>query len=138
MVAPDYVKAEEAFLIAAAGNGRTFDGTACVYLGQYYEEGREGVAADMEKAVTYYVMALSDKNVHGTMPGIPQAALVLGRCYENGQGVEADTAAAIQYYTLARDFAQENLALVNAAGNAESMIALQQEAIAALARLEAE
>ncbi|MGN1019724.1 MAG: tetratricopeptide repeat protein [Aristaeellaceae bacterium] len=137
-VAPDCVKAEEAFLIAAAGNGRTFDGTACVYLGQYYEEGREGVAADMEKAVTYYAMALSDRNVHGTMLGIPQAALVLGRCYENGQGVEADAAAAIQYYTLARDFAQENLDLVNAAGNNEAMIALRQEAADALARLGAE
>ena len=134
-VPADYPTAEQYFLIAAAGNGRTFDGTACVYLGQYYEEGREGVDQDMEKAVTYYTMALSDKNVHGTMLGIPKAALVLGRCYENGTGVEADTETAIQYYTLARDYAQENLDLVNAAGNDESMVALQQEAVEALERL---
>ena len=134
-VAPDYAKAEEYFLIAAAGNGRTFDGTACVYLGQYYEEGREGVEQDMEKAVTYYEMALSDKNVHGTMLGIPKAALVLGRCYENGTGVEANAETAVQYYTLARDYAQENLDLVDAAGNDEDMAALQEEAVEALVRL---
>lgn len=134
-VAPDYAVAEEYFLIAAAGNGRTFDGTACVYLGQYYEEGREGVEQDMEKAVTYYTMALSDSNVHGTMLGIPKAALVLGRCYENGTGVEADAQTAVQYYTLARDYAQENLDLVEAAGNDENMVLLQQEAVEALARL---
>jgi len=134
-IAPDYGKAEEAFLIAAAGNGRTFDGTACVYLGQYYEEGREGVTPDMTKAVTYYELALSDKNVHGTMLGIPKAALVLGRCYENGEGVEANAETAVCYYTLGRDYAQENLDLVNAAGNDEAMAALQQEAIEALTRL---
>ena len=136
VIAPDYLKAEECFLIAAAGNGRTFDGTACVYLGQYYEEGRDGIAQDMEKAVTYYTMALSDKNVHGTMLGIPQAALTLGRCYEHGTGVQADVQTAIAYYRMARDFAQENLDLVNAAGNDENMAALRQEAVDALSRLE--
>lgn len=119
-------------MIAAAGNGRTFDGTACVKLGIYYEEGREGVTQDMEKAVRFYTQALSDKNVHGTMLGIPQACLTLGRCYEEGKGVEANTETAIQYYAMARDYAQENLDLNNAAGNDEGTAALQTEAVDAL------
>lgn len=135
-VEPDYVRAEEYYLIAAAGNGRTFDGTACYHLGVYYEEGREGIEQDYAKAVEYYTMAISDKNVHATMLGIPQTYLALGRLYENGLGVEADLETALGYYQQAKDAAQENLELVNAAGN-EAAQAVFDDASEALERLSA-
>ena len=37
---PNHTLAEEYYLIAVAGNGRTFDGTAAYKLGTYYEYGR--------------------------------------------------------------------------------------------------
>lgn len=132
---PDYVKAEEGYLIASEGNGRTFDGTACYKLGTYYEEGREGVAQDYVKAAEYYQRAVSDENVHATMLGIPQTYFSLGRFYEEGLGVEADPETAVNYYTLARDTAQENLELVNAEGNNESMEKTYDDAVEALERL---
>lgn len=132
--APDYVKAEEGYIIASEGNGRTFDGTACYKLGTYYEEGREGVAQDYEKAVEYYLKAISDANVHATMLGIPQTYLSLGRLYENGLGVDADLETAVSYYTMALEAAQENLELVNAAGN-EAAQSVYDEATASLERL---
>lgn len=133
-VPPDYVKAEEAYIAASKGNGRTFDGTACYKLGVYYEEGREGVAQDYEKAAEYYLKAVSDPNVHATMLGIPQTYLSLGRFYENGLGVEKNIETAVSYYTKARDAAQENIDLVNAAGN-EAAKEVLAEANAALKRL---
>ena len=133
-VAPDYVKAEEGYLIAAAGNGRTFDGTACYKLACYYEEGREGIAQDYAKAVEFYQKAISDKNVHATMLGIPQTYLALGRFYEEGLGVEQSLETALEFYQKALDAADENLALENAAGNAAAQ-AVHDAAAEALARL---
>ena len=132
--APDYVKAEADYLIAAAGNDRTFDGTACYKLATYYEEGREGVDQDYDKAAEYYLKAISDENVHATMLGIPQTYLALGRLYENGQGVEADKATAVSYYQKAQEAAQENLDLKNAAGN-EAAQSVYDDATEALDRL---
>lgn len=131
--APDYAKAEEGYIIASEGNGRTFDGTACYKLGTYYEEGRDGVAQDFTKAAEYYQLAVSDPNVHATMLGIPQTYLALGRFYENGLGVEKDPEIAISYYTKALEAAKENLELVNAAGN-EAAQSVYDEASAALER----
>ena len=132
---PDYMKAEEGYIIASEGNGRTFDGTACYKLGTYYEEGREGVAQDYEKAAEYYQKAVSDPNVHATMLGIPQTYLALGRFYENGLGVEKDLDMAVSYYKTALEAAQENLELVNAAGN-EAAQSVYDEAAADLERLD--
>lgn len=123
--APDYKKAEEGYLIASEGNGRTFDGTACYKLGTYYEEGRDGIKQDDAKAVTYYLKAVSDPNTHATMLGIPQTYLALGRFSEKS---------AVSYYTQALEAAQENLELVNAAGN-EAAQEVYGEAAAALGRL---
>lgn len=131
---PDYVKAEEGYIIASEGNGRTFDGTACYKLGTYYEEGRDGVAQDYEKAAEYYQKAVSDENVHATMLGIPQTYLALGNFYENGYGVDKDIETAVSYYKMALEAAQENLDLVNAAGN-EAAQSVYDEAAAALERL---
>ena len=131
---PDYVKAEECYIAASEGNGRTFDGTACYKLGVYYEEGREGIEQDYEKAAQFYLKAVSDPNTHATMLGIPQTYLALGRFYENGLGVEKDLEAAVSYYTKARDAAQENMELVNAAGN-EAAKSVYADASAALERL---
>ena len=133
-VAPDYVKAEEGYLIAAAGNGRTFDGTACYKLACYYDEGREGIEQNAEKAVEYYLKAVSDPNTHATMLGIPQTYLALGRHYEAGSGVEKDIETAFAYYEKALAAADENIALVNAAGN-EAAYAVHDEATAAIERL---
>ena len=132
-IAPDYVKAEEGYLIAAAGNGRTFDGTACYKLACYYEEGREGIEQDYAKAAEYYLKAISDKNVHNTMLGIPQTYLALGRFYEEGLGVEQNTETAVEYYNKALEAADENLALNNAAGNAAAQ-AVHDAAAEALLR----
>lgn len=132
--APDHVKAEEGYLIASKGNGRTFDGTACYKLGTYYETGRSGVNADLVKAKEYYEKAVSDANVHATMLGIPQTYLALGRFYENGLGTKADQKKAVSYYEKAKEAAQENLELVNAAGNAEAQ-SVYEEASGALNRL---
>lgn len=129
------MKAEEGYIIASEGNGRTFDGTACYKLGTYYEEGREGVAQDYEKAAEYYQKAVSDPNVHATMLGIPQTYLALGRFYENGLGVEKDLDMAVSYYKTALEAAQENLELVNAAGN-EAAQSVYDEAAADLERLD--
>ena len=143
-VEPCYLKAAECFEIAKAGNGRTFDGTACVYLGEYYTEGRtcehaDGtvhvIEADMEKAVENYEKAVSDKNVHSTMLGIPKAYLVLGQCYENGEGVEADFGIAIDYYKKASAAAQDNLDLVNTGSSDEEMEEIKAAADEALERL---
>lgn len=132
--APDYVKAEEGYLIASQGNGRTFDGTACYKLGVYYEEGREGVAQDYAKAAEYYLKAVSDPNVHATMLGIPQTYLALGRLYEEGLGVVQDLEESVSYYSLAREAAQENLDLENAAGR-EAAQSVWDEASAGLERI---
>ena len=132
--APNYAKAEACYILASQGNGRTFDGTACYKLGVYYEEGREGVTQDDAKAVEYYQKAISDKNVHATMLGIPQTYLALGRFYESGRGVEQNTETAIEYYTKALEAADENLALENAAGN-QAAQTVHDEAAAALERL---
>lgn len=134
-VEPDYVKAEEGYLKAAEGNGRTFDGTACYKLGTYYEEGREGVEQDYAKAAEFYMKAVSDENVHATMLGIPQTYLSLGRFYEEGLGVEADAEIASDYYTKAKDAAQENLDLENTGSKSEEMKQVLEEAEAALAGL---
>ena len=134
---PDYVKAEEGYLVASEGNGRTFDGTACYKLGTYYEEGRDGIEQNDEKALEFYLKAVSDENVHGTMLGIPQTYLALGRFYENGIGVEANEKTAYEYYTKALEAADENLALENAAGNQVAQEVYDQ-AQEALNRLEAE
>ena len=135
-IAPDYVKAEEGYLIAAAGNGRTFDGTACYKLACYYEEGREGITQDYAKAAEYYLKAISDKNVHNTMLGIPQTYLALGRLYEEGLGVEQNTGTSVEYYAKALEAADENLALNNAAGNAAAQVVhdAAQEALERLSR----
>ena len=135
-VAPDYVKAEEGYLIAAAGNGRTFDGTACYKLACYYDEGREGITQDAAKAVEYYLKAVSDPNTHATMLGIPQTYLALGKHYEAGDGVDKDIEAAYAWYVKALDAAEENIALVNAAGN-EAAYAVKEAAEEAIARLSA-
>ena len=133
-VAPDYVKAEEGYLIAAAGNGRTFDGTACYKLACYYDEGRESIEQNAEKAVEYYLKAVSDPNTHATMLGIPQTYLALGKHYEAGAGVEKDIETAYAYYQKALEAADENIALVNAAGN-EAAYAVHDEAEEAIERL---
>lgn len=133
--APNYVKAEEGYIIASEGNGRTFDGTACYKLGTYYEEGRDGVSQDFTKAAEFYQKAISDSKVHATMLGIPQTYLALGRFYENGVGVEKNLETAISYYSMALEAAQENLNLVNAAGNAAAQ-SVYDEATAAIERLE--
>ena len=133
-MAPDYTKAEEGYLIAAAGNGRTFDGTACYKLACYYEEGQEGIVQDYAKAAEFYLKAISDRNVHNTMLGIPQTYLALGRFHEEGLGVEQNTETAAGYYTKALEAAEENLALDNAAGNAAAQ-AVKDAAQDALARL---
>ena len=134
---PDYVKAEEGYLVAAEGNGRTFDGTACYKLGTYYEEGREGIEQNDEKALEFYLKAVSDENVHGTMLGIPQTYLSLGRFYEKGIGVEANEETACEYYTKALEAADENLARENAAGN-QAAQEVHDQAQEALNRSEAE
>ena len=131
---PNYVKAEECYIIASEGNGRTFDGTACYKLGTYYEEGRDGITQDYAKAAEYYLKAISDPNVHATMLGIPQTYLALGRFYENGLGVEKNLETAVSYYTMALEAAQENLDLENAAGNEDAQN-VYDEAAAALDRL---
>lgn len=134
-VEPDYVKAEEGYLKAAEGNGRTFDVTACYKLGTYYEEGREGVEQDYAKAAEFYMKTVSDENVHATMLGIPQTYLSLGRFYEEGLGVEANAELASDYYTKAKDAAQENLDLENTGSKSEEMKQVLEEAEAALAGL---
>lgn len=131
---PDYLLAEEGYIIASLGNGRTFDGTACYKLGTYYEEGRGGIDQNYEKAAEYYQKAISGDKVHATMLGIPQTYLSLGRLYENGLGVEANIDTAIAYYTQAAEAAQENIDLVHAAGN-EAAKAVLEEASSALNRL---
>ena len=132
---PDYKKAEEAYLLAAKGNGRTFDGTSCYKLGTYYEEGREGVAKDPEKAFVFYTKAVSDPNTHSTMLGIPQSYLSLARLYESGNGTQKDMAKAKEFYEKALTAANETLALEFAAGK-EAAVPVQKEAQAALERIE--
>lgn len=134
IAAPDYVKAEQCYLRASEGNGRTFDGTSCYKLGTYYEEGREDIEQDYAKAAQYYEKAVSDKNVHATMLGIPQTYLSLGRFYEYGQGVEKNVEKAISYYHKALEAADENLVLKEAAGN-KDMQRVHDEAAEALDRL---
>ena len=56
---------------------QTFDGTSCYKLGTYYEEDREGIEQNYAKATQYYEKAVSDKNIHATMLGIPQEYLSL-------------------------------------------------------------
>nr|MCR5763347.1 sel1 repeat family protein [Treponema sp.] len=108
---PDYVKAEDAYLLAANSSGKNFDGTACYKLALYYEEGRTGIAQNYEKAALYYQKAVSDSNTHSTMLGIPQTYYALGRFYENGLGLEKDVTKAKEYYQKALDAANETLAL---------------------------
>ena len=132
--APDYAQAEKYYLLAADGNGRTFDGTSCYKLGTYYEEGREGVAQDFSKAAQYYAKAVSDPNTHATMLGIPQSYYSLGRFYENGLGVEKNLAQAKAWYEKALSAANETLGYEFAAGRAEAAVTKKQ-AEEALGRL---
>ncbi len=132
---PDYLYAKQCYEIAAAGNGRTYDATACYKLGTYYDEGRPGIEADKAEAARYYVLAVSDKNTHATQLGVPQTYLALGRLYENGEGVEQSSETAAEYYQKAADAAEENLALSEAAGNTEEMQAVLDAAREALTRL---
>lgn len=133
-VAPDYVKAAECYEVAAAGNGRTFDGTSCYKLGTYYESGRDGIDIDLTKAAEYYEKAVSDPNVHATMLGIPQTYYTLGEFYETGAGVEQNLDTAISYYQQALEAAQENLDLPDAAGLADAQ-GVYDKTEAALERL---
>ena len=143
-VAPDYAKAEACYLVAVAGNERTFDGTAAVYLGQYYETGKTDaqgkvvVEQNMEKAFTYFTKALSDRNVHSTMIGIPHAIITLAHCYEDGNGTAVDLDKAKEYYEKAITAAQENLDLVNTASEDAEMLEIKADAEAGLARLASE
>lgn len=132
---PNYTLAEEYYLIAVAGNGRTFDGTAAYKLGTYYEYGREGIAQDYSKAVYYYEKALSDSNVHSTMLGIPDTYLALGRFYENGLGVAIDVEKALSYYYQAQAAAQDNLDLGGNVAGYEAALKVYQEATEAIQRL---
>ncbi|MCY7190722.1 LPXTG cell wall anchor domain-containing protein [Streptococcus gallolyticus] len=132
---PNYTLAEEYYLIAVAGNGRTFDGTAAYKLGTYYEYGREGIAQDYSKAVYYYEKALSDSNVHSTMLGIPDTYLALGRFYENGLGVAIDLEKALSYYYQAQAAAQDNLDLGGNVAGYEAALKVYQEATEAIQRL---
>lgn len=143
-VEPDYAKAEECYLIAVAGNGRTYDATAAFKLGAYYAEGRTDsdgnvvIEQDLEKAFEYYLLAVSDSSFHYTMLGAPQCLLTLAECYENGYGVEADTALALEYYQMALEAAEENLALENKGSSDEDMLAVKEAAETAIAALTAD
>ena len=132
---PNHTLAEEYYLIAVAGNGRTFDGTAAYKLGTYYEYGREGIAQDYSKAVYYYEKALSDSNVHSTMLGIPDTYLALGRFYENGLGVAIDIEKALSYYYQVQTAAQVNLDLGGNVAGYEAALKVYQEATEAIQRL---
>ncbi|MGC3992856.1 MAG: hypothetical protein QM779_01780 [Propionicimonas sp.] len=134
--APDPAAALAAYLVAANGNGRTFDGTSAYKLAVLYDKGSDGVEQNDAEALKYYEKAISDPNVHATMLGIPQTYLALGEFYEKGRGTTVDLATAKKYYKQALDAADENLALKEAAGSKDAQ-AVHDEATAALKRLAA-
>lgn len=142
VVAPDYLKAEQYYLLATTVSKRSVDVTAYYKLGTYYEEGRYDVdgnvivAQDYAKAAECYLKVVNDKSVHATQLGVPQTYLSLARFYENGTGVEQDLATAKDYYVKARDAALANMTNSELAGY-DAAKAVYDEATAALERLNA-
>lgn len=132
-ISSDGLSAEKYYLLATDGNGKTFDGTSCYKLGTYYEEGRAGVTQDFSKAAAYYLKAVSDPNTHATMLGTPQAYYSLARFYENGLGVEKDSAKTKSYYEKALSACEETLSYEFAAGR-EATKVTQEMAKEALER----
>ena len=132
---PNYILAESYYLIAVAGNGRTFDGTSAYKLGNYYETGLPGIVQDYAKAVQFYEKALSDANVHSTMLGIPDTYLSLGHFYENGLGVPVDIEKALAYYYQAQSAAQDNLELGGNVAGYEAALKVYETASTAIQRL---
>ncbi|MCD8104432.1 MAG: hypothetical protein LUF35_05395 [Lachnospiraceae bacterium] len=132
---PDYVAAEECYLIAAAGNGRTYDSTASYKLGVYYEEGRDGIEQDYEQALYYFELTINNSSVHSTMLGVPRCYLSLANFYENGLGTDADIDTVIYYYQMALAAANDNLALENTGSEDSDMEDVAATATAALEAL---
>jgi len=69
------------------------EGEALGYLGECYERGELGLAQDTQLAIEYYRRSAADGDACGLYN--------LGRCYENGIGIDKDHAKAIMWLRLA-------------------------------------
>ncbi|RGB38822.1 hypothetical protein C1646_755227 [Rhizophagus diaphanus] len=65
------------------------------YLGELYELGRDIVNKDLKQAIYWYCKATENECMI--------AEYNLGKCYENGNGVEKDERKAFEYYTKSAD-----------------------------------
>src|SRR5690606_26766628 len=65
-------------------------------LGQFYSEGRPGLAPDYEKALHWFSIGEEKED--------PSSLLGLATMYENGRGVEQDYDLALEYYTRAAEY----------------------------------
>lgn len=76
----------------AAEEGNVY---AQLWLGVFYEQGRDGVKRDYMKALKWLSMAAKQ--------GQPDAQVTLGKMYESGDGVRQDYALAAYWYRKAAD-----------------------------------
>jgi TPR repeat protein len=88
---------------------------AQLWLGVFYEQGRDGVKRDYFKALKWFSMAAKQ--------GQPDAQVTLGQMYENGEGVRQDYALAAYWY---RKAANHTIDLGGAGVGANSLTVLYE------------